>query len=211
MRECDPTDPFLPAPRHLAFSFPLFLSFFLDDSLLLEGTRANTSISDYNCNWLGGQVVAEEIDAPGYKDAGFVNITTSDGVVHGQVRQSELYSFVRIYESGHEVPFYQPLASLELFERVLARKDIATGKKSVSRHCGYKTEGPPTSDYRQGNATIVMDVLPSNATYNTTLNGPNPLTSHKMRRANLKREVGPNKKLEAIRKVRRSMGGKRLL
>ncbi|EPS25504.1 hypothetical protein POX_c03886 [Penicillium oxalicum] len=167
--------------------------------------------ADYNCNWLGGQVIAEEIDAPGYKDAGFVNITTSDGVVHGQVRQSELYSFVRIYESGHEVPFYQPLASLELFERVLARKDIATGKKSVSRHCGYKTEGPPTSDYRQGNATIVMDVLPSNATYNTTLNGPNPLTSHKMRRANLKREVGPNKKLEAIRKVRRSMGGKRLV
>ncbi|KAF7712630.1 Carboxypeptidase, partial [Penicillium ucsense] len=156
---------------------------------------------DYNCNWLGGQVVADEINAPGYKDAGFVNITTSDGVVHGQVRQSELYSFVRIYESGHEVPFYQPLASLELFERALARKDIATGEKAVSSHCGYKTHGPPTSDYREGNATIVTKILPTNSTYNTSLDGPDPSTSSKMRRADLTREVRGNHKLEAIRKL----------
>lgn len=56
--------------------------------------------SDYNCNWLGGQGVADLIAAPGYKDAGFVNISTSDKIVHGQVRQSGLFSFVRIYESG---------------------------------------------------------------------------------------------------------------
>lgn len=130
--------------------------------------------ADYNCNWLGGQVVAKEINAPGYEEAGFVNLTTSDGIVHGQVRQSELYSFVRIYESGHEVPFYQPLAALSFFERGLSRKDIATGKKKVTQHGGYRTVGTPTSDYREGNGTIVFENLPSNATYNTTLNGPNP-------------------------------------
>ncbi|KAJ5246511.1 hypothetical protein N7468_001494 [Penicillium chermesinum] len=130
--------------------------------------------ADYNCNWLGGQVVADEIDAPGYKKAGFVNLTTSDGVVHGQVRQSDLYTFVRIYESGHEVPFYQPLAALEFFTRAISRKDIATGKKTTSHHGGYRTVGPPTSDYREGNSTIVFKVLNSTATYNTTLNGPNP-------------------------------------
>ena len=101
--------------------------------------------SDYNCNWLGGQVVADAIGAPGYKDAGFVNITTSDGIVHGQVRQSGLFSFVRIYEAGHEVPFYQPLVSLEIFERALAQTDIATGKVNVT--CSYTTEGTPTSSY----------------------------------------------------------------
>lgn len=166
--------------------------------------------SDYNCNWLGGQVVAEEINAPGYKDAGFVNITTSDGVVHGQVRQSGLYSFVRIYESGHEVPFYQPLAALELFERALARKDIATGKHKVTSKCGYKTHGTPTSDYREGNSTVVMEVLGSDATYNTTLNGPNPSTSSKVRREEVLGR-SQSKKLQAIRKVRRSMGGRRLV
>nr|GFD59211.1 carboxypeptidase S1-like [Tanacetum cinerariifolium] len=68
--------------------------------------------ADFNCNWLGGQAVAEEIAAPGYDTAGFVNISTSDSIVHGQVKQSGLFSFVRVYESGHEVPFYQPLAAL---------------------------------------------------------------------------------------------------
>ncbi|KAJ5630336.1 Peptidase S10 serine carboxypeptidase [Penicillium longicatenatum] len=130
--------------------------------------------ADYNCNWLGGQVIAKEINAPGYEEAGFVNLTTSDGIVHGQVRQSDLYTFVRIYESGHEVPFYQPLAALSFFERGLSRKDIATGKKHMKQHGGYRTVGAATSDYREGNGTIVFKDLPSNATYNTTLNGPNP-------------------------------------
>jgi carboxypeptidase C (cathepsin A) len=62
--------------------------------------------ADYNCNWLGGQVVADNLDPPGYQEAGFTNISSSDGVVHGQVRQAGKFAFVRIYESGHEVPFY---------------------------------------------------------------------------------------------------------
>lgn len=139
-----------------------------------EGNRANSHPSDFNCNWLGGQVIAKEINAAGYEKAGFVNITTSDGIVHGQVRQSDLYSFVRIYESGHEVPFYQPLAALEMFERALSRKDIATGHEKMRHHGGYRTVGTPTSDYREGNSTIVLKVLDTDATYNTTLNGPNP-------------------------------------
>ncbi|KAJ5732427.1 Peptidase S10 serine carboxypeptidase [Penicillium malachiteum] len=130
--------------------------------------------ADYNCNWLGGQVVAKEINAAGFEKAGFVNLTTSDGIVHGQVRQSDLYTFIRIYESGHEVPFYQPLAALSFFERAISRKDIATGKHSVTQYGGYHTVGPSTSDYREGNSTIVFVNLPANATYNTTLNGPNP-------------------------------------
>jgi hypothetical protein len=128
--------------------------------------------ADYNCNWLGGQGVAEEIDAPGYSTAGFVNISTSDNIVHGQVKQSGLFSFVRIYESGHEVPFYQPLASLEIFERALKQVDIASGECKV--HAGYKTVGTPTSTYREGNATIQFEILPANATYNTMLNAPDP-------------------------------------
>lgn len=61
---------------------------------------ADTSIS---CNWLGGQAVADEIAAPDFDCAGYANISTSDGVVHGQVKQAGKFSFVRIYESGHEV------------------------------------------------------------------------------------------------------------
>lgn len=173
--------------------------------------------SDFNCNWLGGQAVAKEIDAPGFTDAGFVNITTSDGIVHGQVKQSDLYSFVRIYESGHEVPFYQPLAALELFERALARKDIATGEEDVTSSGGFLTVGTATSDYREGNSTMVFEVLPSNATYNTGLNGPDPVptwaaTSAAKSRRDLSGSEQPQSSRRSLRKLGRpvrSKGGKR--
>ncbi|KAH8203128.1 hypothetical protein TruAng_002649 [Truncatella angustata] len=170
--------------------------------------------ADYNCNWLGGQVVAKEINAPGFEDAGFINITSSDGIVHGQVKQSDLFSFVRIYESGHEVPFYQPLASLELFERALARKDIATGTEDVTPAGGkYKTVGTATSDYREGNSTIVGDVLPSNSTYNTALNGPDPIPTWAPVISKSKRDLESNlKSKRSFRKLGRpirSRGGKR--
>lgn len=56
--------------------------------------------ADYNCNWIGGEEVARQIDAPGWSSAGYENITTSDGLVHGVVKQAGRYSFVRIYDSG---------------------------------------------------------------------------------------------------------------
>ncbi|KAF1831544.1 carboxypeptidase S1 [Decorospora gaudefroyi] len=128
--------------------------------------------ADYNCNWLGGQVVAETINAPNYASAGFTNLTTSDNIVHGQVRQAGLFSFLRIYEAGHEVPFYQPLAALAFFERALKQVDLATGTEKCGR--GYVSVGTPTSEYREGNGTMQFEVLSENATYNTVLNAPDP-------------------------------------
>jgi carboxypeptidase C (cathepsin A) len=131
-----------------------------------------TGDADYNCNWYGGEVVSHEIGAPGYEDAGYVNVTTSDGIVHGQVKQSGSFAFLRIYESGHEVPFYQPVIALEMLERVMAGKDIATGVQNVDQN--YKTVGTQKSTYREGNGTVQMDVVPTDDTYNTTTNAPNP-------------------------------------
>ncbi len=116
--------------------------------------------------------MSNEINAPGFKDAGYVNLTTSDGVVHGQVRQSASFSFVRIYESGHEVPFYQPLAALAIFERAIKDLDIATGAKEAKAN--YRTKGTPKSTYREGKSTIQFSVLNPNATYDTTTNVPGP-------------------------------------
>lgn len=130
--------------------------------------------ADYNCNWLGGEVIAEQVKHKGYDQAGYENLTTSDGVMHGQVKQSGQFSFVRIYESGHEVPFYQPLAALEMFERVLNSTDLATGKEKVLKDSNYRTSGPAKSTYREGNATVQFEVLPPDATYNHTTNAPNP-------------------------------------
>ena len=132
---------------------------------------------------------------PGFQYSGYTNVSTSDGIVHGQVKQSGAFSFVRIYESGHvstmnvqayvlrissantkigfkEVPFYQPALSLAIFERAIAGLDIATGLVNVTS--SYRTVGLPTSTYREGNSTIQFEVLSNNSTYNTTINKPDP-------------------------------------
>jgi carboxypeptidase D len=126
--------------------------------------------ADYNCNWLGSEVVAAAVAAPGYAAAGYTDLRTSDGVVHGQVRQAGGFSFTRIYESGHEVPFYQPLAALEYFERAIKGLDLETGKRRVGT--GYRTKGPQKSTYREGNGTVQYDVTPANLTYDPLTNKP---------------------------------------
>lgn len=131
--------------------------------------------ADYNCNWLGGEVVSHEIGAPGYEKAGYTDIISSDGIVHGQVKQAGKFSFLRIYESGHEVPFYQPVVALEMFQRAVAGLDIATGKAKVGP--GYLTKGTQKSTYREGNRTIQNVVVPVVATYNTTTGIPNPFNT----------------------------------
>jgi len=130
--------------------------------------------ADYNCNWLGGQAVAAEIDAPGFASAGYADIRTRDGAVNGQVKQSANYAFARVYYSGHEVPFYQPLLALQMFNRTIHGRDVATGRERVRIGGGYKTRGPAASRFREGNATVQFQVLPANATYNTKTGAPNP-------------------------------------
>lgn len=129
------------------------------------------------------------ISAPGFSTAGYTNFTTSDAIVHGQVKQSDLFSFVRFYEAGHEVPFYQPLAALEVFARALNQTDIATGEVKIGGYGAYKTVGTAKSEFREGNKTVQMDVTPSNASYNTVLNAPDPVPTWAVPEVG-KRDVG---------------------
>lgn len=64
------------------------------------------------------------------------------------------------------------MIALAIFGRAIAGLDIATGSINVTS--GYRTSGPPTSDYREGNATVQFEVVGTNSTYNTTTNEPNP-------------------------------------
>lgn len=142
-------------------------------------------------------MVSHEVDPSGMAKAGYANITTSDSIVHGQVKQSDNFAFVRIYLSGHEVPFYQPLVALEMFERVINGKDIETGKHAIMPDCNYATKGPAKSTYREGNATVQFEVVPTNATYNTTTGAPNPYNA----------DAGKLKKRTAKAKAKKSKRG----
>lgn len=112
--------------------------------------------ADFLCNWIGGEVVAENLEVPGFEKAGYTNITTSDGIVHGQVRQIGTFAFVRVYDAGHMVPFFQPFLALEMLKRVIRKTDIASGLHNTV--IGYITNGTIRSEYREGNKSVVWDV-----------------------------------------------------
>ncbi|KAI1869937.1 uncharacterized protein JN550_005527 [Neoarthrinium moseri] len=90
--------------------------------------------ADYICNWYGGEAVSLEVNythAAEFRAAGYAPFVV-DGVEYGESRQYGNFSFTRVYEAGHEVPYYQPLASLELFRRVLAGLAVADGAVPVT-------------------------------------------------------------------------------
>ncbi|KAF7533934.1 hypothetical protein G7054_g6649 [Neopestalotiopsis clavispora] len=126
--------------------------------------------ADYDCNWFGVEAFAEEVMAGQFDDAGYGELQTADGIVHGQVKQSGRFSFTRVYESGHMVPFYQPVTALAIFERAINSMDIQTGAFAVDGH--YKTLGSQKSTHREGNATVQWTTVPSNMTYDSAKNMP---------------------------------------
>lgn len=142
-------------------------------SLLDQGVTVTllAGDADYNCNWLGVEVIAHMVAGKDFASAGYADIKTSGPETPGQVKQAGNFSFARIYYSGHEVPFYQPIAALEVMNRTLFHRDIATGQRSTSN--GYKTKGSHQSTFRQGNDTVQFKPLPKNATYNPITHKPN--------------------------------------
>ncbi|KMP03034.1 carboxypeptidase 2 [Coccidioides immitis H538.4] len=66
---------------------------------------------------------------------------TVDGKQYGEVGQAGNYSFVRGYEAGHVVQSYQPLASLQIFNRTLLGLDIGSGLAEAT--LDFETNGSP--------------------------------------------------------------------
>lgn len=124
--------------------------------------------ADYICNWIGGEAVADALSVDGFDSAGYVDVQTPDKLIHGQVKQSGNFAFIRAYQSGHMVPFFKPLLSLEVLKRTMLGLDIATGKQKM----GGKTMGPARSTLIEGNGTVQYSVVPEGATYNYSGNSP---------------------------------------
>ena len=103
---------------------------------------------DYACNWIGGEAVSLAIPYSHTKDfnaAGYTDLIVNDTYSGGKTRQYGNLSFSRVYESGHEVPYYQPETAYQIFNRALFNKDIATGMVDTAANASYSTEGPSDS------------------------------------------------------------------
>lgn len=118
------------------------------EMLLGEGLRVSLIYgdADYICNWFGGQAVSLAINythSAEFAAAGYAPMVV-DGVQYGEVRQYGNLSFSTVWEAGHEVPYYQPIAALALFNRTLNHLDIATGEVPVTADYSSKGEANVT-------------------------------------------------------------------
>lgn len=83
--------------------------------------------ADYICNWFGGQAISLALNythKSEFAKAGYVPFTVN-GVEYGETREYGNFSFTRVYESGHEVPYYQPVAALQLFNRTVSSSYVS--------------------------------------------------------------------------------------
>ncbi|KAF2969562.1 hypothetical protein GQX73_g3995 [Xylaria multiplex] len=90
--------------------------------------------ADYICNWFGGEAVSLALDyahSAAFAATGYAPFVV-DGVEYGESRQYGNFSFTRVYESGHEIPYYQPKAALEFFRRILGDLVVADGATRVT-------------------------------------------------------------------------------
>lgn len=143
------------------------------EMLLDQGVRVSLYYgdADYICNWFGGQAVSLAVNythKAQFAAAGYAPLVV-DGVEYGEVRQYGNFSFTRVYEAGHEVPFYQPAASLALFNRTLNHLDIATGELPVIAN--LTSTGPPNATHTESFVPLPTTSSVTNTGQNTTETG----------------------------------------
>lgn len=121
--------------------------------LLDSGTRVAliNGDADYVCNWYGGEDLSLATNfswAGKFQKAGYAPLMV-DGKRYGDTREYGNFSFTRVFDAGHMVPFYQPEASLAMFNRIIRGLDVATGEHKI--HDDYSTVGDMKSTYSQKN------------------------------------------------------------
>ncbi|EEQ36343.1 Carboxypeptidase Y [Clavispora lusitaniae] len=85
--------------------------------LLYEGDK------DFICNWLGNHAWSDALD---YSKHDFFEVQplrpwhTKEGKLAGEVKNYGIFTFLRVYDAGHMVPFDQPVNSLDMVNRWIA-------------------------------------------------------------------------------------------
>ncbi|KAH4214320.1 hypothetical protein HBI95_006390 [Parastagonospora nodorum] len=141
----------------------IYPNFRLDlEYLLNQGIRVSLAYgdADYICNWFGGEAISLAVDythSKEFRAAGYQPMVV-DGTEYGEVRQYGNFSFARINEAGHEIPYYQPLAALAYFNRTLYHYDIATGEIPVSAN--LTTSGSANATHTESFVPLTSSYIP---------------------------------------------------
>jgi carboxypeptidase C (cathepsin A) len=109
---------------------------------------------DYICNWFGGEAVSLNVNythSTEFQASGYAPFVVN-GTEYGESRQYGNFSFTRVYESGHEVPYYQPVAALELFRRALGDLVLSDGTEKVTP--AYQSNGSANATHTESFVTL---------------------------------------------------------
>ncbi|KAK5132046.1 hypothetical protein LTR08_000383 [Meristemomyces frigidus] len=129
------------------FIYSNFLADLAD--ILDSGVRVSLyySDADYICNWFGGQAISLAVNythKAEFAGAGYEALVYN-GIEYGEVREYGNFSFTRIWEAGHEVPYYQPQAALAIFNRTINHVNLADGSVPVTAN--LTTGGPANATH----------------------------------------------------------------
>lgn len=81
--------------------------------------------ADFICNWLGNFAWMEALEWPGQGDykrqpIHKLRLSADSHKTIGSVKSNgRNFTFIRLHDGGHMIPFDQPLASLDMFNRWL--------------------------------------------------------------------------------------------
>ncbi|KXS95738.1 hypothetical protein AC578_5295 [Pseudocercospora eumusae] len=118
------------------FIFPNFMRHL--ENILASGVRVTLAYgdADYICNWFGGQAISLAVNyvhSKEFRAAGYAPFLWSDANLQaGEVREYGNFSFIRLYDAGHEIPYYQPGPSLAIFNRSISGVNMADGTEKVT-------------------------------------------------------------------------------
>ncbi|KAJ7291483.1 alpha/beta-hydrolase [Mycena rebaudengoi] len=89
--------------------------------------------ADINCNWLGVHASVSAMDWYGKERLAATPFTDMiiDGTAVAAIQNVDNFSFARVYEAGHQVPAFQPAASLEIFKQVIQMQPLHSGSLAL--------------------------------------------------------------------------------
>ncbi|KAM5353957.1 hypothetical protein ACJ41O_000607 [Fusarium nematophilum] len=82
--------------------------------------------TDWICNWEGNLLAAEALEWEGQSKFATTKVRnyTVDGEVHGEYKVVENLAWLKVFEAGHSLPYYQPETALQVFKQVMQKKPL---------------------------------------------------------------------------------------
>ncbi|KAH8201474.1 hypothetical protein TruAng_004398 [Truncatella angustata] len=84
--------------------------------------------ADYTCNYLGNYQAANALEwdgQTGFNSAELIPYTVN-GVEKGLFKTVDNLSWLQVYDAGHQIPFYQPELSLQVFNQTIQKRAITS-------------------------------------------------------------------------------------